>query len=106
LTNPVHGRTGNNIGNVMSRPTEPEADWDDEGPDGDEADEDWDYDEEPTIPCPHCRREMHEDSPQCPYCGHYISEEDAPATRKPWWIILGVVLCILVIWSWISSQQP
>jgi hypothetical protein len=50
-------------------------------------------DEEPTIPCPYCRRAIHEDSERCPYCERYISREDAPA-RKPWWIILGVVACL------------
>lgn len=69
-------------------------DWEDDGDDG----------EEPTIPCPHCRREIHEESQCCPYCGNYISEEDAPPQRKPWWIIVGAVLVLWVVFQWILGQ--
>ena len=72
----------------MNWPLEEEAEWVDE--------------DEPTIPCPYCRREIFEDSPQCPHCGQYISEEDAPAARRPWWIIVGVLLCLLVTWLWMT----
>ena len=66
----------------------------------DEGDEN--QDDEPTIPCPYCGREIHEDSEQCPYCQQYISQEDLRPSRKPWWIIVGVLLCLLVIWLWIT----
>lgn len=71
-------------------------------------DEEWDdFDDEdegePTIPCPHCRREVHEDSQQCPYCEQYISREDAPPGLKPWWLITGIVLCLLIVISWIMG---
>jgi hypothetical protein len=65
----------------------------------DDNDEESDGDE-PTIPCPYCRREVFEDSPRCPHCGQYISAEDAPPERKPWWIIIGVLLCFAAIWVW------
>jgi hypothetical protein len=66
------------------------------------VDDDWDEeDEEPTIPCPYCRRQIHEDSQRCPYCEQYISEEDAVPTRKPWWIIIGVLLVLYVIYRWV-----
>jgi len=73
-----------------------EADWDDEYSDetGDEDDD--------TIPCPYCGREIHEDSVCCPHCENYLSEEDAPA-RKPWWLILGVVVCLLIVYMWIKQ---
>ena len=58
-------------------------------------------DDEPTVPCPYCRREIHEDAQRCPYCEQYISAEDAPAGRKPWWIVLGVVLCLLMVLGWL-----
>jgi hypothetical protein len=85
----------------MPRWAESEPDWDD----GYESDQDEDYleddeDDEPTIPCPHCRREIHEDAPRCPYCERYISREDAPA-RKPWWLVLGVGACLYVVYRWI-----
>lgn len=63
---------------------------------------DWpdeDYDE-PTIPCPHCGRDILEDSERCPHCENYISQEDSPTERKPWWIIIGVVACLYVVYRW------
>jgi hypothetical protein len=56
-----------------------------------------------TVPCPYCGQEMYEDSPRCPHCGQYISAEDAPQRHMPWWIILGVVLCLCVILLWIFA---
>ncbi len=58
-------------------------------------------DDEPTIPCPHCHREVHEDSQRCPYCEKYFSVEDAPHSRKPWWIYLGVAVSLLIVYGWI-----
>ena len=81
------------MGIAMNRPVAEEAEWDDDV---------WDEDDESTIPCPYCRREIFEDSPQCPHCGQYISKEDAPAGRRPWWIIVGVLLCLMVMWLWIT----
>jgi hypothetical protein len=69
-----------------------EADDDEESPDDD--------DEEPTISCPYCHREVHEDSQRCPHCANYISKEDAPPERKPWWIIVGVIACLYVVYRW------
>ena len=88
----------------MRRQLEDPDDWD-EGCDHGESD-DWndDGDEgDSTIPCPYCGHEMYEDSPRCPHCGQYISEEDAPPRRAPWWIILGVVLCLCVVAVWIIA---
>ena len=81
--------------------------WDDEG----------EPDEEPTIPCPHCRRQIHEESQRCPYCENYISEEDTvqwfvldvhkswtvliPA--RTWWIIIGALLVFYLIYRWIAG---
>jgi hypothetical protein len=62
----------------------------------------WDEDEEPTVPCPYCRCLIHEDSPRCPHCGNFISEEDTAPGRKPWWIILGVLLALYVVYRWIQ----
>jgi hypothetical protein len=72
--------------------------WDDDDDESDEAD---DVDDEPTVACPYCRREIHEDAQRCPYCEKYISAEDAPSAPKPWWIIVGVILCLYVIYRWI-----
>ncbi|MBX9790269.1 MAG: hypothetical protein K2Y37_15230 [Pirellulales bacterium] len=56
---------------------------------------------EPTVPCPYCRREIHEDAVRCPYCEQFISQEDAPPARKPWWIIAGAIICLYIAWRWI-----
>jgi hypothetical protein len=74
------------------------AEWDDE----DDLDYSSDDEDDDTIPCPYCRRPIHEDSQRCPHCENYISEEDAP-TRKPWWLIIGVVVCLLIVYSWIRG---
>jgi hypothetical protein len=61
-------------------------------------------DEDSTIPCPYCRRQIHEDSERCPYCEKYLSREDAPPGRKPWWMILGVGACLYVVYRWIVMR--
>jgi hypothetical protein len=58
--------------------------------------------DEPTVPCPYCGREMLEDSPRCPYCGNYISREDHPPSRKPWWIILGGLAVLYIAYHWLT----
>jgi len=70
---------------------------------GDDYEDEFDDedDEEATVACPYCRREIHEDSQRCPYCEQYISQEDAPAAGKPWWIIVGVIVCLLLLLGWI-----
>ena len=65
-----------------------------------EVDDDGDLDE-PTVPCPYCRREIHEDAARCPYCEQYISQDDAPPARKPWWIIAGAAICLYIAWRWV-----
>ena len=73
-----------------------EDDW--ESDDGDDGD--WDDDEAETEPCPHCGEPIPEDASRCPYCENYLSREDAPPRRKPWWIIVGAVLALGVAATW------
>ena len=76
----------------MPRRTKVADDWDDDyGRD----------DDEPTLECPYCRKEIHEESERCPYCENYISAEDMPAGGKPWWILLGAILGLIVAYKWI-----
>jgi hypothetical protein len=79
-------------------------DWEDDDPGmvHDPEDEDWpdDWDDDPTIPCPHCRREILEDAERCPYCERYLSRDDAPRPRKPWWIVAGVIVCLYMVYRW------
>ena len=80
-------------------------DGDDEGEDYYEyEDSDQSYAEEdadtPTVPCPYCRHEIHEDAQRCPYCERYISAEDSPGQRRPWWVLVGVAICLYIVFSW------
>jgi hypothetical protein len=59
--------------------------------------------EEPTVPCPYCHREIHEDSQRCPHCENYISQEHAPQAHKPWWLVVGVLVCLLLVYLWITG---
>jgi hypothetical protein len=84
----------------MPRRLTDEEDWDDSDDDwGDNGEGDSD-DELTTFPCPHCRRQIPEDTPRCPYCENYISEEDAPPMRKPWWIVIGTLLVLYIVYRW------
>ena len=84
--------------------------WEDDDGDFDSGDDDPDFefdedDEESTIPCPYCRRQIHEDSQRCPYCENYMSLEDAPASRKPLWFVAGLVLGLSVVILWIVTSR-
>jgi hypothetical protein len=66
--------------------------------------DDWDADDgDDTVPCPYCKRAIPEDTPRCPYCENYLSEEDVPPARKPWWIIVGALLCLYAVYRWITA---
>jgi hypothetical protein len=91
----------------MPRRVATEDDWEDEG-DGwtpDDEDEEWvpdEDDEEPTAECPHCHEPVFDQAERCPHCGWYISEEDTPPARRPWWIALGVVLALIAVYLWVA----
>jgi predicted nucleic acid-binding Zn ribbon protein len=68
--------------------------------DGDD-DFDGNVDGDETIPCPYCGAAMHEESVQCPHCGNYLSDEDRPHERKPLWLILAAIACLLAALAWI-----
>jgi RNA polymerase subunit RPABC4/transcription elongation factor Spt4 len=76
-----------------------EQDDEDDDADGDAPDPDSaDWNDDPAeVPCPYCKRDIDEDASRCPYCGSYLSIEDAPPQRKPWWWLLVVVLLVLVL---------
>lgn len=61
-------------------------------------------DDDATIPCPKCGEDVYDDAEQCPACGRYLSEEDALAAGRPWWIIIGVAICLLVVIAWALSS--
>ncbi len=77
--------------------------WDDDEECGDEDDFDSPDDDEPTILCPYCGESIYEDSERCPSCERYISQEDAPAAMKPWWILLGAAAGLYAVYRWICG---
>jgi hypothetical protein len=89
----------------VARRVAQDHDWEDDESEWSDSDDEFEDDSEDggdaTIPCPYCKRAIHEDSPRCPYCEQYISEEDVPPARKPWWVILGALLCLYVVYRWI-----
>ena len=92
------------MGRSLPRPDdEDDADdgWDDDG-DVDFGDDSDDGDE-PTIACPHCGREIFEDSPRCPSCERYLSQEDTAAPRKPLWVIATALVCLAAVLWWIVA---
>ena len=62
--------------------------------------DDWD-DDDALIDCPYCGEPIFDDAERCPYCECYISEQDRPPTTRPWWFVLGFLLCIAIIYLWI-----
>ena len=57
-----------------------------------------------TIPCPYCKREIYDGAERCPYCEQYVSQEDAPASDKAWWLIVGVAVCLFLVCWWIIGR--
>lgn len=72
--------------------------YDDDSP----IDDDYvDDDEEATeIECPHCGREIYDDTEQCPYCGQYLSDTSLVSRSMPWWVWLGLVGAAVAVLSW------
>lgn len=77
---------------------EDDTSWDDEPEAWDEDDE-----EEPTIPCPYCGQEILEDAPWCASCENYISAEDHAGPKKPTWIILTAIVCLVMMLGWLMA---
>ncbi|WP_439623677.1 zinc ribbon domain-containing protein [Gemmata sp.] len=84
-------------------PDEDEEDWDD-GDDYDPEDPEtypaglYDDDGPATVPCPHCRAEILEDSERCPRCGEYLSAEDAPRqVSGTAWVVLVLMLVAILL---------
>jgi predicted nucleic acid-binding Zn ribbon protein len=71
-----------------------------EAPDPSDMDDDVDDD---TQLCPHCGQVIHELSDFCPHCGQYITLKERPM-RKHWWIVLGVVACLIIVLLWLAQE--
>ena len=81
----------------MNASRDEDEDWDDEDLDLE------DDSDEATVPCPSCDREMFEDSPRCPHCGHFVSAEDDAGPRRPRWVVVTALICIGVAVWWVFT---
>ncbi len=68
----------------------------------DDDDDDWQGDEEVDsddgyLPCPHCGETMLEAADHCPACNRWITNEDPPNKRHPWWIVAVVLILLATI---------
>lgn len=93
---------------ARTRYDEPDEDEDDDWDDGDDYDPDdpetypaglYDDDGPATVPCPHCRADILEDSEQCPKCGEFISKEDVSSggLSSVAWVLLLLMLLAIVL---------
>lgn len=68
----------------------------DDGSDVDGSDDE----DSPTIECRMCGCDVYEDAPQCPVCGEWIERTPRIWAGRPWWWVwLGMIGIIAVIWS-------
>jgi hypothetical protein len=68
-----------------------------EFPDEDDGDDNLDT---PTRECPRCGADVYEDVEQCPRCEAWITADtSAWSGRSVWWVILGVLGSIALIWA-------
>ena len=73
----------------------------------DESSSWWDEDDETPEDdlekCPQCSQWIYEDSVSCPHCGNYLTDADGTASPKPWTFVATVILCLLLVLSWIVT---
>ncbi|NBV46656.1 MAG: hypothetical protein EBR86_13725 [Planctomycetia bacterium] len=70
--------------------------WDGDGDDGADEGGDGSGDDAALIPCPACGDPIDDDSPHCPHCGHWITAEDDALPRRPTWVFVTAVVCLVV----------
>ena len=85
----------------MGRHEDARDDWEDDEADEWEGDGDDDSDgEQPTVPCPYCRRDVLEDSPWCPSCDRYLTAEDFQRADRPMWVVVTALICLAIALGW------
>jgi len=72
---------------------------DPEGPQS--IDLDHDDDDEPAIPCPNCRRLIHESAECCPWCGEWVIHAHTPAAWQRPWLLVVAILLLLSFLFWV-----
>lgn len=82
------------------RPEWEQDGWDSEDPYGDDLYGDGSYgaddDGYETVRCSGCGKDVYEESPQCPYCGHFITRSRSPLAGRPSWYVICAVIGVLV----------
>jgi len=68
----------------------------------DGADEDWveddASDDDDVLLCPSCRKDVHEDTQQCPHCGDWITPVYPQSRWKRLvWVIVVVMMVLLLV---------
>jgi uncharacterized paraquat-inducible protein A len=87
----------------MPRWEDPDDEWDEDlDPEDDESPRRG-AEPEPTVRCPHCHQGIYEDTPRCPHCGSYLADDDSLLVRKPWWILIGVAICLYLVYQWLAG---
>jgi len=77
---------------------------DHEYPDEDVSDAD---DESDTVRCAECGADVYEDADRCPRCGRYLTPDVHPWSGRPlWWILLGLLGTVAVIWLLAHGLGP
>jgi hypothetical protein len=56
-----------------------------------------------TVGCPYCGKQIHEESERCPHCENYITDEDAPPSRRPWWVLVCALLALYAVYRWVTG---
>lgn len=103
-----HGGRGHHGGGWGNSADASFDDGDDDSGDLDDSDAEWSGDDdsgdEPTVPCPHCGRELLEDSPWCPSCDRYITDEEFRQAGRPMWVVVTAVVCLAIAlwWAFVS----
>jgi hypothetical protein len=54
-----------------------------------------------TVPCPFCQKPVYDNAEWCPHCRNYLFYDGPPPMQKPWWLLGGVLVCLLVVLYWI-----
>jgi len=67
----------------------------DEFDEGDNTFNEFDNEEEDTVPCPYCGVDIYDDAEVCPHCGSYIMDEKRPST--PMWVVWTALILLALI---------
>ena len=74
------------------------------------VDDDYESDDDASdelMDCPNCRESIHDESVQCPFCGHFVLESERPGSSfgipRTLMIVVVVILVVLLLLSQLLS---